>query len=443
MPFILIFSVVYFFMRNAEEFHTKRDYLGPREWSPLARWKFREFNELPHVFELRLNRSYKAANDYEKLFPTPAITIMSRFISFIVGSLLGLLLFFTFLDEHILLQVNFMERNLFWYVAIFTGILAVARSFVPNIHTSNREDPAAVFYKLVNDTHYMPDRWRNKESSYDTRDDLLTMYRYKVVLFLMEVSSVVVAPFILLFSLPSCAEDICAFVRDYTVNIDGLGHVCGYSLFDFEKFGDEKYAGKKSRIDGEGNGNGKMEKSFLSFVTQHPDWSPSLSHGGEDMLKSLSEFRESVILENISNNTNENAKQYSSSINYSAYTSNNGMNHSLSSNGIESAVWSPSQSLCLSSTIGGFDQSQVKSTMVTQSQYGWLERFYEAHIKTSNNDNSNNTVVTSSSLLRHGCLPKEQKTRFQRMRSGLARSSHNATSLRGKYIELQSRHNNT
>ena len=38
---------------HAQEFHKKGDYLGPRKWSPRALWKFREFNELPHIFERR------------------------------------------------------------------------------------------------------------------------------------------------------------------------------------------------------------------------------------------------------------------------------------------------------------------------------------------------------------------------------------------------------
>ncbi|CAN0485440.1 unnamed protein product, partial [Ectocarpus sp. 8 AP-2014] len=48
LPFLLLFMVVYFFLQNAQEWHSSkvRSYLGPREWSPLARWTFREFNEV-------------------------------------------------------------------------------------------------------------------------------------------------------------------------------------------------------------------------------------------------------------------------------------------------------------------------------------------------------------------------------------------------------------
>jgi autophagy-related protein 9 len=53
MPFLLPFMAIYFAFKHAEEFQAKRDYLGPRKWSPSALWKMREFNELPHVFERR------------------------------------------------------------------------------------------------------------------------------------------------------------------------------------------------------------------------------------------------------------------------------------------------------------------------------------------------------------------------------------------------------
>ena len=56
LPFILIFIVISFFLRHANEFHSNRDFLGPREWTTLATWKFRDFNELPHVFQTRMNK---------------------------------------------------------------------------------------------------------------------------------------------------------------------------------------------------------------------------------------------------------------------------------------------------------------------------------------------------------------------------------------------------
>ena len=47
-PFLLVFLVIYFFMRNAEKFYNHPSAVGARRWSPLAAWRLREFNELQH-----------------------------------------------------------------------------------------------------------------------------------------------------------------------------------------------------------------------------------------------------------------------------------------------------------------------------------------------------------------------------------------------------------
>jgi autophagy-related protein 9 len=54
MPFLLFFVTLHFFMLNVYDWQSTKEYLGPREWSEVAQWKFREFNELPHLFERRL-----------------------------------------------------------------------------------------------------------------------------------------------------------------------------------------------------------------------------------------------------------------------------------------------------------------------------------------------------------------------------------------------------
>ena len=54
MPFLLFFVTLHFFMVNVYDWQSTKEYLGPREWSMVAQWRFREFNELPHSFERRI-----------------------------------------------------------------------------------------------------------------------------------------------------------------------------------------------------------------------------------------------------------------------------------------------------------------------------------------------------------------------------------------------------
>ena len=53
-PFLMLFLLIYFFMRNAEKFYHHPSSIGARRWSGTAYWRMREFNELPHYIQHRL-----------------------------------------------------------------------------------------------------------------------------------------------------------------------------------------------------------------------------------------------------------------------------------------------------------------------------------------------------------------------------------------------------
>ncbi len=74
------------------------------------------------------------------------------------------------------------------------------------------------------------------------RDQFLHMFPYKAKLFAMEMLSVILAPVVLCFSLPPCAQDVLEFIRHHTTYVDGVGAVCDYSTFDLNKYGNEEFA---------------------------------------------------------------------------------------------------------------------------------------------------------------------------------------------------------
>src|SRR5882757_9060733 len=55
----------------------------------------------------------------------------------------------------------------------------------------------------------------------------------KIVIFLWEVASIILTPFVLWFSLPKCSERIIDFFREFTVHVDGIGYVCTFGEFRF------------------------------------------------------------------------------------------------------------------------------------------------------------------------------------------------------------------
>lgn len=61
-----------------QEYHKNPSSIGGRTYTPFAKWKFREFNELPHLFQTRLDSSYPIAKKYIDQFPKERTALVMR-----------------------------------------------------------------------------------------------------------------------------------------------------------------------------------------------------------------------------------------------------------------------------------------------------------------------------------------------------------------------------
>jgi autophagy-related protein 9 len=276
MPFMLVFMIIHFFLENAQQFRSSQSYLGPRQFSPLAMWMFREYNELPHIFEARINKSYEEGNKYVGLFTNGYAATLAKFVTYISGSFVAILVLVSVIDEAVLLYVRLSDHNLLWYLGIFSGIFAAAASFIPSQsqspigggrgsgYTRNKTTahgsssgiggafpgagsgvettPAEQCMEVIAaHTHYFPSYWMHQCHTLNVRDEFLEIFPYKTKLFAMEVLSVFLTPLVLCFSLPNCVPEMLAFMSRHTKYLDGVGDVCDYSTFDFDAYGNSEF----------------------------------------------------------------------------------------------------------------------------------------------------------------------------------------------------------
>ncbi|KAK7336854.1 hypothetical protein VNO77_17404 [Canavalia gladiata] len=286
-PFLVIFMLVYLFLRHAEQFYNHPSTASSRRWSNLSRWIFREFNEVDHLFKHRINSSVLHASDYLKQFPSPIISIIAKFISFVSGGFAAILIIIAFLEES-LLEGHIFGRNLFWYAAVFGTITAISRAAISNELLVL--DPEGAMSMVVQHTHYMPKRWRGKESTEMVRVEFETLFQYNGMMLLEEMASIFLTPYLLLFIVPKRVDDILEFIADFTVNVEGVGHVCSFSTFDFQEHGNSHYGSPCNAPRSRRSSQGKMEKSLLSFQGSYPSWEPNAQ--GKRFLLSLRTFRE-------------------------------------------------------------------------------------------------------------------------------------------------------
>lgn len=342
MPFLLFFMTLYFSLQNAYDWKSTKNYLGPREWALAAKWTLREFNELPHLFEQRMEPSYDAAEKYLKLFrQNEIITAIGRILVFLGGSLGAVLFAFAAMNDAILLHVKIADWNLLWYAGVVAATYSTGKAMLPSeekknptrtYHTNLSQEMDLALEEVAKHTHHYPDVWKGRGwDKTTTYKAFKKMYQYKAKLFAMELVSIVVAPVILCVSLPRCAERICDFILAIRAEVAGAGDMCGCSTFDFDKFGDELWEGKtlgrsvenlqqavaaaqqrtpppvitgslSESIMQSGNvmestqqfpipraKEGKMEKSFFSFKAAHPNW--KCNRSGQELVDKLEEYQ--------------------------------------------------------------------------------------------------------------------------------------------------------
>ncbi|KAG1106756.1 hypothetical protein G6F42_016623 [Rhizopus arrhizus] len=313
-PFIFGYLLLHFFFRYFEEYHKNPGEMGSRVYTPFAKWKFREFNELPHLFKNRISQSYEHANLYINQFPKEKTVLMARFVSFLAGSFAGVLALFTLFDSEALLNFEITSNGtVLFYLGITGTIFAVTRGMIPD--ENQVFEPERLLRQVVEHTHYLPAEWKHRLHTDQVRAEFCKLFDYKVGVFIQELTSVVFAPLVLCLSLPSSADQIVDFFREFTVHVNGLGYVCSFAQFDFERHGNVKYGVQGAAVDDEYylSKQGKMEKSFLNFKANNPKWMPNDMAGSMYLsrLADIKNHRRGVVI-------NEDSRSESAASSYDA-----------------------------------------------------------------------------------------------------------------------------
>lgn len=257
--------------QHAQEYQRDPKMAAARKYTALAEWKFREFNELPHIFYERLHMSYPFATRYVDQFPKRMTEDIARSISFMAGAITAILAIGTVMDSELFLSFEITkDRTVLFYLGIFGAIWAITRGMV--------SEDAAVFNpeyamrNVIEYTHYAPDHWQGRLHSFEVKREFAELYKMKVIIFLEEVMGIITTPLLLLFALPKCSDQIVDFFREFTVHVDGLGYVCSFAVFDFKKgLGNTGRQGgtRDMRDDYYSTKHGKMAASFYGFIDNY------------------------------------------------------------------------------------------------------------------------------------------------------------------------------
>lgn len=231
-----IFYIVREFFTTFTEYQKNPSELGARSFSPLAQWKFRDFNEVHHMFDRRSKVALPYAARYLDQFPKDKTAQLFKFVALISGAIAAVLGLWSLLDPELFLGFEILGRTVLFWLGILTPIYLSARAATPEDEMIL--DPEFALLNVIECTHYYPASWQGRLHTDEVRGEFSQLFKLKIMLYLEELASVILAPLILLFSLPNCAEQLIDFFREFTVHVEGLGHVCSFAVFDFTRVGE-------------------------------------------------------------------------------------------------------------------------------------------------------------------------------------------------------------
>ena len=149
LPFLFLFLFIYYILKYTEGGKTnshnnnntnkKIENKTPnttlftsQEWTLLSKYFLRQVNELPHEFHYRLSVQLQPlVINYLQTQITTVLNILAQLITYICGAFIAILLLLTLIDSSLLLNHYVGNRSLLWYLAFFSTLLTVIRSYLP------------------------------------------------------------------------------------------------------------------------------------------------------------------------------------------------------------------------------------------------------------------------------------------------------------------------
>lgn len=287
MPFVFVLQLIYSFFNYAELIKRDPSSLGVRRWSQYGRLYLRHFNELDHELKARLSRAYKPATRYMELFLSPLGGVIAQNVSFVAASVFAALMVLAIWDEDVL-NVD----HLLLIMTLMGAVAAASRVFVPDENVVFC--PEKTLTAVVAQIHYFPDKqWKGKAHTTAVMFELGELFPYTSTYLLQELLSPILTPFVLYFSLRPRAAAVVEFLKNFTVEVQGVGDICSFAEMDVRRHGNNEWhpppaatanPGEEPKSVARTNHytraeDGKTEMSLVNFSLANPGWKPPQESG--------------------------------------------------------------------------------------------------------------------------------------------------------------------
>lgn len=219
-----------------------------------------------------MNMSHPFASRYLDQFPKVKMVQVARFLAFVAGAIVSVLAVATLWDHELFLTFEITpDRTVLFYITVFGALWAITNGTIPDENLVF--EPEYAMRSVIEYTHHQPDHWNGRLHSDEVKREFSALYQLKIMIFLEEILSIIITPFVLWFSLPKCSDQIIDFFREFTIHVDGVGYVCSFAVFDFKKgvgkSGQAAHLSTDIRDNYYSTKHGKMAASYYGFLDNY------------------------------------------------------------------------------------------------------------------------------------------------------------------------------
>jgi autophagy-related protein 9 len=214
-PIIVCNYVLNFVIKNIQEWYHNKKIFGPRCWTKSLLMTFRHYNELPHMFSTRIYNSYPLIIKYQNTYHNYSVNTLNKFFTFIFGLCASICLIISLVNENALLELEFHDKTILWYLTLFSTLFTVFRSMIFN--DKYCENIIQIREKIHTDLENV--------LGIKLHENIAELFKCKLQIFMNEIYHLFKIPLYLFVIIPKNINKIVEFVIDNTIHIDTLGDI--------------------------------------------------------------------------------------------------------------------------------------------------------------------------------------------------------------------------
>lgn len=222
LPIVSLSMVSYFIVLLSETYHSGN--YGRKQWTPYAYQICGILDELPHERDYRMDlEGMEKVDKYLSLYNSQNLWIVSRYIKYVISSLLTFVALISIINENALTNIYFSDsRNLFY----ISGTLTFVYLILNNINKPIVRNPEDDLFAVQNLEHLSKTLNFKPLSTYGTQtmthfqfyNWIKKFYKHKIILVLSEIYSLLCLPYIFIYVIPSQVNIITDYFTQNSYN---------------------------------------------------------------------------------------------------------------------------------------------------------------------------------------------------------------------------------